>query len=385
MMQKFTIPIVFFATLCLAGCGSSTVSAPESPVSPQTGTSLETWNSSLAACRTQLVNVVILGDSRSILDTTVFDPTSGLADTFGQKWPDLLAQQLQTQCGSHGTGLVPFLPGAGVARVNADFYTLKGAFTTDSAIGPAEGKNHPSAMTLVATSTTTITLSTSTPFDHLNAYCVRGPGLNPWTLSVDGTAVGDCGGSATTLSSTLATSSEVPLGTHSADFVCSVAPCEAYGLEAVSGATGVSVHNLSVGACAAECFGLNPTTQLAFSDLIPGGQQLVIVDLISNEPGVGYSTTSFQQTLENLITHARSLPGQPSVLLVSPLQDTIVGQAPYYPIISSTSRQYSTAFFDMRAQYGAAFVPSLFGPDTYHENNAGHLAVYTTAATTLLP
>jgi hypothetical protein len=382
MIRRFATPIFLFAAVCLAGCGSTSV--PTTTGSEEV-TPLDGWTSSLSTCRTQLVNVVILGDSRSIFDTTIFNQTSGLADTLGQKWSDLLAQQLHTKCGSHGTGLVPFLPAAGVDRVNADFYTLHGSFTTDPAIGPAQGAKLPSAMTLEATSTTTITLSAGTSFDHLNAYCVDGPGLNPWTLSIDGASVGACGGAATSLSATLATSSAVPLGIHSAELTCSVAPCEAYGLEAVSGSTGVSVHDLSVGACTAECFGLNPITQLAFSDLIPGGQQLVILNLIANEPGVGYPTSSFQQTLENLVTHARSLSGQPSVLIVSPLQDMIAGQAPYYPILSSTAKQDSTAFFDMRTQYGDGFVPSLFGPDTYHENNAGHLAVYTTAAATLLP
>jgi hypothetical protein len=387
MTQKFATPALLLAALCLAGCGASSVptpitatTAPSQPVPP-----LGTWTTSLSACKTQVVNVVIFGDSRSIADTTVFNPTPGIADTFGQKWTDLLAQQLQTRCGSHGTGLVPFLPRAGEGKVNADFYTLNGTFTTDAAIGPTQGRNLPSAMTLVATSTTTIALSTATAFDHLNAYCVHGPGLNTWTMSVDGIPVGNCGGSATNLSPTLAASSAVPLGLHSANLICTVAPCEAYGLEAVAGLTGVSVHNLSVGSCTAECFGVSPTTQLAFSDLNPGDQQLVILNLITNEPGVGYSTSSFQQSLENLITHARSLPGKPSVLLVSPLQDMIAGQSPYYPIIYSTSQQDATAFFDMRTQYGDAFVPSLFGPDKDHENNAGHLAVYTTAATTLLP
>jgi hypothetical protein len=340
---------------------------------------------SLASCSSHVVNVVILGDSRSIADTTIFTSTSNLADTFGHKWPDLLRQQLAAQCGSHGTGLVPFLPLAGSHKVNADFYTLDGIVSSDPSIGPSQGGNLPSALTLVATATTTITLSTSTAFDHLNAYCALGPGLHPWTISIDGATSGTCGGSAPSLSATLATSSPVPLGIHSAAFTCSVAPCEAYGLEAVSGTSGVSVHNLSVGSCTAECFGLEPASQLAFSDLIPGGQQLVILDLISNEPGVGYSTTSFQNALANLIAHSRSLSGQPSALLIAPLQDTLAGQAPYYPIISATAQQYATAFFDLRTQYGDAFVPSLFGPDTVHENNAGHLAVYSTAAATLLP
>ena len=348
-------------------------------------TPLDAFNAALLTCRSTVLNVVILGDSRSIVDTTVAASVTGLTNTFGHKWTDLLAATLTQRCGSHGSGLVPFFFSAGFPAVNADFYKLSGTFSTDAAIGPAQGANLPTSLTLVATSPTTIDFNARTPFDRLKAYCASGPGLHPWTLQIDGIAQQTCGGASTTLSVSVATTAFVSLSTHTASLVCSLAPCEAYGMETLAGNSGVSVHNLSEGSCTAECFGLQPSTQLAFSDRIEGGQQLVIFELITNEPGVGYSVGSFQTALGNLVDHERALTGQPSVLIVSPLQDGIANQAPYYPVLSSTATQYSTAFTDLRAAYGTSLIPAYFGPDTYHESDAGHAAVYNEVVKQLLP
>jgi hypothetical protein len=65
-------------------------------------------------------------------------------------------------------------------------------------------------------------------------------------------------------------SSSVTLGTHVTTFT-STGDSYLYAAEGTAGSNGVSVHNLSVGSAAAEWFGLNPSTQLAFSDLIPTG------------------------------------------------------------------------------------------------------------------
>ena len=349
-------------------------------------TPLSVWNDAYRHCTTRVVNVVVLGDSRAIVDTTIV-PTAAasLADTFGQKWADRLRTTLEAHCGSHGSGLVPMLPLAGTTDLNGDYYQGTGTWGTAQGPGPYQFGGVPAGMALVATSPVTLQFTSPEPFDHLNAYCMSGPGLSPWVLTLDGANVGTCGGENATTQAVVASSSAVPLGPHLATLVCAQAPCEAYGMEATSGSVGVSVHNLAVGGCAAECFGLDPASQLAFSDLINGGQQLVVLGLITNDPGVGYSVDSFTASLENIIDHERALPELPSVLIYAPLQDNLPGQGPYYPVLPAVATQFGTAYFDVRETYGAAFLPQYFGPDGTHENNAGHALIYNGMVSALLP
>jgi hypothetical protein len=363
-----------------AGTQSVLLTGTGSPDTP-----LSRWHNALLYCHSEPVNILVLGDSRSIVDQTVQPGVAAfLADTFGQKWADRLAATLQTTCGSHGSGLVPFLWGAQVPFLNGDYYQIQGNWTTYFGLGPQQFGGVPANMVLQAISATTIQFNMTQAFDHLNAYCESGPGLNAWTITVDGTAAGTCGGNGGSVQAVLGTSSAVALGVHTAALTCAAAPCAAYGMEAVAGTAGVSVHNLSVGSCAAECFGLNPGSELAFSDLIPG-QALVIVELLTNDPGVGYSTDSYGASLGNIIQHERSLPGAPSILMYAPLQDNIGGQGPYYPVLSNVANAFNTAFFDLRATYGYGFLPQYFGPDGAHENNDGHALVYRQVISAISP
>ncbi|HZL20552.1 MAG TPA: hypothetical protein VFG23_22665 [Polyangia bacterium] len=350
------------------------------------GPPLNYWDAAFHNCRNQIVRVLLPDDSRTISDTTVIPGVSGLAVTFGNKWADQLRTQLQSMCGSHGTGIVPFVPVWNTAALNTDYFAgAAGSWTTDAAIGPYQNSGGGNVgTTLKTTSTMTIPFSTTQLFDHLLMYCASGPGLNAWTLKVDGVSVGTCGGTAGSLTATLATSSAVTLATHSAQVVCATSPCEGYAVEAAAGSTGASVDNIAVGSCAAECFGLAPSTQLAFSDLAPGGEAAVILSTISNEPGIGYSTSSFSTALTNTITHERGLTYPPSILIYAPLQDGISGQSTYYPILSTVASAQSTAYFDMRDRWGTSLVSFLFGSDTYHENNNGNGEVYSRVASTLL-
>ncbi len=348
-------------------------------------TPLSTWDRAYAQCRSGVLNVLVLGDSRSIVDNTIVPGVSSvIGATFGQKWPDRLASSLAATCGSHGSGLVPFLALAQNQMLNQDFFSIDGSWVKTSAIGPFQTGGVPAGTALIATSALTIDFHVAAPFDHLNGYCAAGPGLNPWTLLVDGSPVGACGGPAGTLVPVLASSSPLAATPHSAALRCTQAPCVAYGMETTVGTTGVSLHNLSIASCTAECFGLNPAVQLGFSDLIVG-HHLVIVDLITNEPGVGYSTDSFATSLSNILRHEQSLPVAPSVLLTAPLQDSLGGQAPYYAALPGVAASFSATLVDMRAAYGTSYLPQYFGPDQVHENNAGHDLLFRKITQTLLP
>ncbi len=389
-----TFSVIFQPTSTALDSATLTIT-DNAPTSPQTvalsgngvpDTPLAIWNDAYRHCQTEVVNIVVFGDSRSIVDTTIKPGVQGeLADTFGQKWADRLRTTLQAACGSHGSGLVPLLPLAGLIDLNGDYYTGTGSWFGTNAIGPFQFGSVPAGMSLQTTSATSISFANAGSFDHLNVYCAAGPGLNPWTMIVDGAPVGSCGGTGNALAAVIATSTALALGEHTASIACAQAPCVAYGLESTSGTTGVSLHNLSVGACAAECFGLNPPSQLAFSDLIAGKQQLVLMELLTNESGVAYSTDSYRASLNNIINHERGLSGAPSVLMYAPLQDIISGQAPYYPVLAQTASDDATAYFDLRDTYGPAFLPQYFGPDMTHENNDGHALTYEQMISTLIP
>lgn len=347
------------------------------------------WGAILHNCQNQVVHVQIHGDSRSIIDTTV-TPGAGttLSVTFGTKWADQLETMLAAQCGNHG-GVKPFRWGTGnfvTQGFNEDWYSATGSYTAaDTAIGPYQ-PNTMDAMNITAvTNGATITLI-APPFDHIGMYCAQGPGLNPWTMTIDGNTVGTCGGAAGSLQALRVQSSAVAWGPHTAAVSCPTQPCEGYAAEWISGVTGIAVDNLSIGGASAEAFGFAPTTQYAYSDLIPSQPALDIIYQISNEPGQGYTPAQFQTTLNNMITHDRTAFGfQPSIMIFSPLQDAITGQTPYYPILAATAAAQSTAFADIRDRWGTALAPSyLFGPDDIHESNQGNGEVYSMISQTLL-
>ncbi len=376
---------VYSAVLSLGANAGSTAQSVTLSGSGIPDTPLSAWKYAYKHCSTEPVNVLVFGDSRSIIDSTIVPWAAPfLADTFGQRWPDRLAASLQAICGSHGSGLVPFLPVAQGQFLNGDFYQIQGSWTTAPGLGPYQLGGVPTTVLLQTTSAATLQFNVAQPYDHLNVYCSSGPGLNAWTMSIDGVPAGTCGGADTTQRPVLATSAAVPSGKHTAALICALAPCAAYGMEATSGSTGVSVHNLSIGSCAAECFGLDPARQLVFSDLIPG-HHLVILGLLTNDPGVGYSPDSFGASLGRIIEHERALPTAPSILIYAPLQDMISGQGPYYPVLPSVARTYSTAYFDLRGTYGSGFLPQYFGPDQAHENNAGHALVFENVLSTITP
>jgi hypothetical protein len=363
----------YAAVLSASGAGtqSVTVTATATPDTP-----LSAWHNALVHCHTQPVNVVIIGDSRSIADNTILPGIGAqLSSTFGSKWADLLAASLQSTCGSHGSGLVPFLPLAQNHVVNADFYSIDGDWTTYAGFGPYQGDNVPVALTLQTSSPLTINFSYAFPYDTLNAYCEAGPGLHAWTLEVDGNTVGACGGPDATEHPVLGTSTKLASATHAAALVCTQSPCIAYGMEAVSGTTGVSVHNIAVSSCAVECFGLNPQTQLAFSDLIPN-HHLVILDMVTNEAIVGYSVDSYTAAIDRILAHEQAAATRPSLLVVAPLQDVLGGQSPYYNALPAVASANNAAFTDVRTTNGDNFLPQDFGPDGIHENNAGHQATF---------
>jgi hypothetical protein len=354
------------------------------------------WDAAFHNCRNQVVDINVHGTSRSIVDTTVA-PGAGtsLSITFPNRWANRLMKQLQNSCGSHGSGIVPFRWGTGnfsSQGLNLDYFTFASGSSfaaTDISLGPHQGSD---AMLITAdVNGSAINFNPQLPdgagpmpYDHIRMYCTNGPGLNPWIIKIDGSTTGTCGGgSSSTEIPVLANVSAGALGTHTASLICVTQPCNGYAVEAVSGTTGISINNVSVGGASAEIFAQFPSTQYAFENIDPDQPSLDIIEQGCNEPGQGFSPAQFQATMNNMVAHDRGLTYPASTLIMAELQDSLPNQAPYYPVVLNTARLNNTSFVDMRDRWGTAPAPAfLFGPDGIHENNNGNGEVYSAIAAT---
>jgi hypothetical protein len=339
---------------------------------------LAAWDRALRNCRNQAVSIDIYGTSRSIVDANV-TPHSGFDVTFDGRWVNRLARTLQQQCGSHGSGVVPFRWEFGDLAhrgLNADYFHVSGPLAAeDTALGPYQGKD---AMDITAVQPTTIDFDAHTKYDHLRMFCAAGPGLHRWRLVIDGTEAGGCGGSESPREvAVTGTTGALPLGEHAARLVCGEPPCAGYAVEAIAGTTGVSINNFSVGGASVEIFAAAPETQLAFSRLSHQGVALEIIEEGCNEVGPATTAAQFRTSMDNLVSYARASGHPASVLLVAELQDKIAGQHPYYDVIAAIVKQEHTAYVDMRARWGERRAPLfLFEPDEIHESNAGNSEMY---------
>ena len=328
-----------------------------------------------------VARIRIVGDSRSIVDTTVTPGAANtLSVTFANRWVEKLRKYLQGVYGSHGTGFQPIFWGQGVGTLpNLDYYSTSATLGNDCSIGPSVSQSqYCSTASLPAGQS--LTFTTAIPYDHIRVKCDSYSGAGTLSVAIDGNAAGTvCTGSTSNHAALVGASSAVPLATHTAVLSCASGgqACLFEAVEGEAGTSGVSIDNDSVGGAALGAFASNPATQFAYSDATPEGTQLVIELHHTNEPGIGESTTQFQTELNNLITHERALASNPSIELVALAQDQLPNasptiQVPFYNIIASTALAQNTGFVDVRNRTGAAFQPFWFGPDGIHENNAGN-------------
>ncbi len=353
--------------------------AARQPITPEPR--LSAFLTALAHCGNQAVSINVYADSRSV-NTAANTKNTGFP-TLPNLWPQLLRSRLLALgCPSHGTGIVPFISRAGFASLNADYYTADGTIVLDQSAGPYQGRNVPSAGSIGAGAGAVVTFNATASgiqWDHLNVYCLAGPKIKAWTVSMDGKNVGTCGGAAPVDKASMAGfAAPGGLGLHpNTRLTCSGNPCGGYGVQGTAGTVGVEVNNLAVGSSTAEWWGLDSMAQFAYVDLLPGGHQLDLIMEITNEPGVNYSPSSFLASLTNIIRHDRVLAsGAPSILLIAPMQDGIANQGAYYPIIAAAAHALNTSYVDMRDPMGAAQIRGLYvdeGENYFHENTAGQV------------
>lgn len=348
---------------------------------------LSHWYQALANCQNQVVNVALIGDSTTVVYQS--DGSSTGPTTPTNRWAEQLRIYLQNRCGSHGTGIVPFykflFPGS--PNPNGQYYgPTTGSFTQDSTLGPV--------MTAPTSGTTYGTLARGTsgtsfnwtsalvglPEDHVNVYCATGPGLTTITITVKphgGTttlATGTCGGSGSSNAAAIGTAGPFTSQIVDVAAACSGA-CLFYGMEGVNGTTGVSVHNMGHASGAAELY--SSSSSFGPMDLVPGGFQLVITNFLTNEPGLGFTTSSFQTALTSVVNHERGTAAAPGILLyIAPVSNNgYPAQLPIYAAAAlSTAQTLGTAFVNVQDQWGTAFVASLFDSDQVHSNDKGALS-----------
>ncbi len=336
----------------------------------------------LQNAKNHAVNIVILGDSQSIADSTVEPGAAAIIQVAASdKWADKMRAYFQGIYGSHGTGVTPAVINAAGSAINANFYRESATHGTNSTLGPHQIGSTGSVV--VGPPGYVLTFTSPIPWDRLNTYCMTGPsgsGTDTWRIAIDGVPNGMCGGlnAGTTYQFAVATSRAVSLGTHTVTYTCVTGPCIFFAAEGTAGTTGVEISNLSVGGNTAEWWGTSPSTELSFLPLIHSGVQLAIEFELTNEPGVGYSTTSYQTALTNAYTYVRALPGTPSFMFISPGVDRISGQAPYYPILKSLAQSLGTEFVDFKDRWGMTYnaADGLYGTDTYHPNTKGNAEEY---------
>lgn len=321
------------------------------------------------------INIVILGDSQSIYDLQI--STTGPA--VGDRWPDLLRDNLQSTYGSHGTGMVPLIYSVGIASVNDENWTIQGNWSFDSSIGPSQGSSEPGAGLVRMADGTAATFAPAAAFDHLNAYCASDASTGQLLVAIDGATAGQvCSQTTTAPTAQVVTSSVLDATTHAVTFTCH-GSCLLYAAEGTLGTTGVSVHNIAVGTATAEWFGLEPSVQLAFSDLIPGGTQLVITDLLTNNLYVGYSINSFSESMQNIIAHEEAQNAK--VLVVVPPVSDVTGIAEfpeYTQALLAVAQNNSVPFVNIQSSWGTAFDPNsgYWSPDGVHPNTLGSSLEY---------
>jgi hypothetical protein len=69
---------------------------------------------------------------------------------------------------------------------------------------------------------------------------------------------------------------------------------------------------MGLGGATAGAFGATSTTQLAFSDLIPGGTKALIFMDQTNDASLSVATGTFSTNVQNIITHEQALASAPS-------------------------------------------------------------------------
>jgi hypothetical protein len=327
--------------------GNASTQSPMFELSAVPKPALQTWMQALHNCSFQVCNVVILEDSTSRWDQN----NHGTGAALGYRWPDLLYKALAGRYGSHGTGIVPIVVQSQPtpALADADYWVMSGTYDTSvSALAPSSatptGNN--SLVHLHTGAVATFHSALGITWDTFHLYYATSSSSGSCVLQADGsTSLGspnasngsasgavNAGYTARRFDATALTNT-----THTVTVTAS-GDCYLYGAEGTAGTTGVSVHNIAIGAAAADSFGTAPANQLAFSDLIPTGTQALFWLGGSNEVGNSNINPSQATTLISAVfAHETALSSTqpPSILYAFSPVNNANPAASWVPYVSA--------------------------------------------------
>lgn len=298
-----------------AGATAQISSATSAPVleSPTTDPQLFVFSGSFHNCTSQIVNVLLVGDS------ITYGYGANIPNTGG--WAGRITSTLQKICPSHGTGIIPaYMPQWNQSVATTNNLIAQNGWSMISGFGPYQGAGTPfGTLYQGGSGTNPATLSSQqgdTAVIYYATYTDSGSGFG---VSFDG-GVSTTYGSGTS-STYSAAKAIVPipggLGAHTITIIPpTTGHMYLFGVEFTIGNVGVSVHNAGRPGARTDAFGSDPTNQNAFWPLIGGGVQLVIDSLGVNDLAV-WNPTNFQNYQQNMVTNWQALNSpSPSILIL---------------------------------------------------------------------
>ncbi len=273
----------------------------------------------LSKAATQLVRIRVLGDSISRCWGAAGNTQAACAGigpvTFGNLWVEQLRTWLNAQYLSHGSGLLPVVASIPGNNIDNNFYTVTGNYTASQGFDlgvPYQTQNGSSAVGgggIHLNANATISMK-AVPGRTLNIYYVTYSTLTTagFNVTIDGQAKGTYGtqsgsGGGYYMASVDAGS----LANHQASLTCNGSDCYIYAFEWVTNPNGIAVDNLSIAACAAECFGANPNTAMAMIDLTNNGARVYdIVALGMNDYLRDTGLAQYQSNMNGIVSHAQA-------------------------------------------------------------------------------
>jgi hypothetical protein len=360
--------------------------------SPSSATFLQALNNANNAP----VHVAAFGDSFVICDHTNCGPSGGPAVSTN-RWLEQIRIQLQGIYGSHGTGVFPIIYGASSSpAINSEGWSCAGSYDVSTGtLGPSQSTGN-ALVHLGNGASCTFHDSRNIAWDTLNTYCMTTSTSGSIAVGIDsgahtGTACGTNTGSATAHVVSLAATSST---SHAVTFT-STGDSYIYAAEGQAGSSGISVDNMGFGGATAATVGSSPAAQLAFSDLIPGGEQAAILMDMTNDAAAGVPSTTFATNVQNFINHEQALSSAPTVMLAVPPVDVVNGtdsEAPYTAALTALCVANSLTCVNIQSRgatvgsravgWGTNYNPSLFdqtgtawptGSQGIHPNDAGNL------------
>jgi hypothetical protein len=281
----------------------------------------------LSKAATQLIRIRVLGDSISRCWGAAGNTQAACAGigpvSFSNLWVEQLRSWLNARYLSHGSGLIPVVASIPGNNIDNNFYTVTGTYTASQGFDlgvPYQTQNGSSAVGGggIHLNTNAKISMKAMPGRTLNIYYVTyststTAGFN---VTIDGQAKGIYGTQAGPAGGYYMASIDAgTTASHQASLSCNGSDCYIYALEWVTNPNGVAVDNLSVAACAAECFGANTNSSMTVIDLTNNNARVYdIAALGMNDYLRDTSLTQYQSNMSGIAAHAQAT-GVQSVLV----------------------------------------------------------------------